>query len=89
VRKNNRSLGVIDNLKHKGNLMTIYSAGLRISELVNLKIKNIDSQNEWQIRIQAKGKKDQNIPCFQKDFMMLRDYIPKRKTTRISSEGTR
>jgi len=38
--------------------MTIYSAGLRIREAINLKISNIDSKR-MQIRIeQSKGKKD-------------------------------
>ncbi len=36
-------LNATENLKHKAILMTIYSAGLRISEAVNLKIKDIDS----------------------------------------------
>ena len=47
----------IQNIKHKAIIMTIYSAGLRISECVHLKIKDIDS-NRMQIRVeQAKGKK--------------------------------
>lgn len=51
-------LNATENLKHKAVLMTIYSAGLRISELVNLRLKDIDSQR-MQIRVeQAKGKKD-------------------------------
>jgi integrase/recombinase XerD len=37
-------LNATENLKHKAILMTIYSAGLRISEAINLKIKDIDSQ---------------------------------------------
>lgn len=50
-------LNAVGNLKHKAILMTIYSAGLRISEAVNLKIKDIDSQR-MQIRVaQSKGKK--------------------------------
>jgi len=45
----------IDNIKHKAILMTIYSAGLRISEVINLKIKDIDSKR-MQIRVeQGKG----------------------------------
>lgn len=47
-----------ENLKHRTILMTIYSAGLRISELINLKIAHIDS-HRMQIRVvQSKGKKD-------------------------------
>ncbi|MCI1779241.1 MAG: tyrosine-type recombinase/integrase [Bacteroidales bacterium] len=51
-------INVTINLKHKAILMTIYSGGLRISEAVNLKIKDIDSKR-MQIRIeQGKGRKD-------------------------------
>ena len=47
-----------ENLKHKTILSICYSGGLRIGELVNLKIKDIDS-TRMQIRIeQSKGKKD-------------------------------
>jgi integrase len=34
----------VDNLKHKCILMTLYSGGLRLSEVVNLKISDIDSK---------------------------------------------
>jgi integrase/recombinase XerD len=48
----------VENIKHRAILSTIYSGGLRISELINLKIKDIDSER-MQIRVeQAKGKKD-------------------------------
>ena len=51
-------LSSTENIKHKSILMTIYSAGLRLSEATHLKISNIDSQR-MQIRIeQGKGKKD-------------------------------
>jgi integrase/recombinase XerD len=63
------------NLKHKAILMTIYSAGLRIGELVNLKIKDIDSKR-MQIRVeQGKGKKDRYTLLSQKTLEILRLYI--------------
>ncbi len=47
-----------DNIKHKAILMLAYSAGLRISELINVRINDIDSKR-MQIRVeQAKGKKE-------------------------------
>lgn len=64
-----------ENLKHKAILMTIYSAGLRLGELVNLKIKDIDSKR-MQIRIeQGKGNKDRYTILSQKTLEILRLYI--------------
>lgn len=68
-------LDVTENLKHKAILMTIYSAGLRISEVINLKIKDIDSQR-MQIRVeQGKGKKDRYTLLGKKTLEVLRKYF--------------
>lgn len=49
------------NIKHRTLLMVIYSAGLRVSEAVNLRIKDIDSQrNTLHIRC-GKGGKDRYV----------------------------
>lgn len=63
------------NIKHKAILMTIYSSGLRISEAINLKIKDIDSKR-MQIRIdQAKGKRDRYTLLSEKAVQILRTYF--------------
>lgn len=63
------------NLKHKTILMTIYSAGLRVSEAINLKIEDIDSQR-MQIRVeQSKGKKDRYTLLSVKTLDILRKYF--------------
>ena len=68
-------LKVIDNLKHRAIIMTIYSGGLRISELINLKVKDIDS-SRMQIRIeQGKGKKDRYTLLSKKTLLTLRLYF--------------
>ena len=68
-------LKVCSNLKHKAILMVIYSAGLRISECINLKICDIDS-NRMQIRIeQSKGKKDRYTLLANKTLQLLRTYF--------------
>ncbi|WP_243345527.1 tyrosine-type recombinase/integrase [Parabacteroides sp. FAFU027] len=68
-------LNATENLKHKAILMTIYSAGLRISEAIDLKIKDIDSQR-MQIRVeQGKGKKDRYTLLGYKTLEILRKYF--------------
>ena len=48
-------------LKHKAILFTAYSAGLRVSEVVNLQWKHIDRQRGQILIQQAKGKKDRYV----------------------------
>ena len=80
-------INATDNLKHKAVLMTIYSGGLRISELINLKIKDIDS-NRMQIRIeQAKGKKDRYTLLGQKTLEVLRSYVKQYQPREWLFEG--
>jgi site-specific recombinase XerD len=67
-------LNATTNLKHKAILTTVYSAGLRISEVINLTIKDIDSKN-MQIRVRkAKGKKDRYTLLSQNNLSLLRKY---------------
>jgi len=62
------------NLKHRVVLMTIYSAGLRISEVVHLKVSDIDSQR-MTIRVQqGKGQKDRYTLLSQRTLEVLRAY---------------
>lgn len=67
-------LDSIKNLKHKCILTTIYSAGLRRSELINLKISDIDSRRGL-IKINgSKGKKDRYTLLSPKLIELLRIY---------------
>ena len=62
------------NIKHRVILMTAYSAGLRASEIANLKIEDINSAR-MQIRVnQGKGKKDRNTLLSKKLVEELRVY---------------
>ncbi len=65
----------LKNIKHKAMLFTAYSAGLRVSEVVNLKLKDIDS-DRMQIFIEkAKGKKDRYVGLSPVLLDILRSYI--------------
>ncbi len=80
-------LSKIENLKHKTIIMLIYSAGLRISEAINIKIKDIDS-SRMQIRVQqAKGKKDRYTVLSTKLLNFLRLYYPQYKPREWLFEG--
>jgi site-specific recombinase XerD len=63
------------NLKHRAIIETIFFHGLRRSELINLKITNIDSENMILIVKQSKGLKDRNIPLSTDCLETLRDYF--------------
>jgi site-specific recombinase XerD len=65
----------LTNLKHKAILFTAYSAGLRVSETVNLKLQDIDS-DRMQIKIRSgKGKKDRYVGLSPVLLDILRSYI--------------
>jgi site-specific recombinase XerD len=69
-----RMLDVTRNLKHKAILCLTYSAGLRLSEVLNLRIGDIDS-NRMQILIRSgKGKKTRYSLLGQRTLDLLRDY---------------
>ena len=67
-------LSVCENIKHKSILMLIYSAGLRRSESINLKITDIDSER-MVINIRGgKGKKDRISLLSDHMLVLLRNY---------------
>jgi len=67
-------LEVIKNIKHRTMLSLIYACGLRRSELINLEIKDIDSQRGFLTIRQSKGNKDRMIPISDQIVDMLREY---------------
>ena len=61
-------------LFHRAMLMTLYSAGLRRSELCRLKVADIDSQR-MMLRVErGKGGVDREVPLSQKLLETLREY---------------
>lgn len=69
-----KSIDKIQNIKHKAILSLAYSVGLRRSDILNLRISDIDSKN-MQIKInQGKGNKDAYLPLSQNCLAILRKY---------------
>lgn len=63
-----------ENVKHRTMLMLAYSAGLRVSEIVALKIHDIDSDRMCINIRRAKGKKDRIVPLSTVLLDQLRSY---------------
>lgn len=64
----------IENIKHKCMISLIYSAGLRRSELLNMKIEDIHRQRMQITIISSKNKKDRIVPLSEYVLEMLRLY---------------
>jgi site-specific recombinase XerD len=77
----------IKNLKHRTMIMAGYSAGLRVSEIVNLKVKDIDSKRMMIHIHAAKGKKDRLVPLSKKLLETLREYYTTYKPKDFLFEG--
>ena len=63
-----------ENLKHKMLLRTCYGCGLRVSEVVALRVKDIDGERRLLRVEQGKGRKDRLIPLSDTLLTQLRDY---------------
>lgn len=66
-----------DNLKHRAILFIVYSAGLRVGEVVRLKITDIDSDRMLIRIVQGKGRKDRYIILSEVALEALRIYVRK------------
>jgi integrase/recombinase XerD len=65
----------ISSLKHKALIMVGYAGGLRVSEIINLKITDIDSSRMVIYIHKAKGKKDRMVPLSENLLLVLRAYF--------------
>lgn len=77
----------VKNIKHKTVLSLIYSAGLRISEAVNLKIEDIDSKRNLIMIRGSKGKKDRTTLLSQSILPLLREYYKQYRPNIYLFEG--
>jgi integrase/recombinase XerD len=82
----------LENKKHKAMLFTAYSAGLRVSEMVNVKISAIDSGRMQFLVARAKGKMDRYVNLSPILLDILRQYVvsykPRPRLYLFESEQT-
>ena len=80
-------LNAKENIKHKTMLMTGYAAGLRISEIVKLKPRDIDSERMVIYIRSGKGKKDRQVSLSMVLLKQLRIYYKQFKPKEYLFEG--
>lgn len=75
------------NIKHKTALSLVYGLGLRRSELLNLRIVDIDSKRMMVYILNAKGNRDRTLPLPERLLGLLRKYYKQYKPTYYIIEG--
>jgi site-specific recombinase XerD len=78
---------VCQNKKHKAIIALLYGAGLRVSEVVNLKVTHVDSECMLIYVIGGKGKKDRAVMLDQKLLYILEDYFEAYEPTEYLFKG--
>jgi integrase/recombinase XerD len=56
-------------------IMTFLQTGIRLSELANLELEDVDFDNKVLTVRQGKGKKDRHIPLVDEEIRALRNYL--------------
>ncbi|MCE7057986.1 site-specific integrase [Algoriphagus sp. AGSA1] len=77
------------NVKHRTMLSLIYACGLRRSELLNLKLEDVDSKRGMLRINKGKGAKDRMVPISDKIIEMLRAYYLIEKPESYLFEGSK
>lgn len=70
-----RMITATGNLKHKAILVTMYSCGLRLSELLDLKLTDVHSDRALVAVRGGKGRRDRNTLLSDNTLLLLRKYF--------------
>ncbi|MEJ8801918.1 tyrosine-type recombinase/integrase [Pontibacter sp. H249] len=82
-----RILEATDNLKHRCMLQLLYAGGLRIGEVINLRLSDVKSDRNLLLIRGGKGKKDRTTVLSQKLLENLRMYYKEYKPKEWLFEG--
>ena len=74
-------------IRNKAIIEVMYSCGLRVSELINLKLSNW-YEKEGFIKVEGKGKKERLVPIGSIGNKLLNDYINQSRSQQKIKEGS-
>jgi site-specific recombinase XerD len=80
-------ISVIDNLKHRTMILLIYSAGLRVSELINMHVEDILIDRKMVFIRRAKGRKDRYTTLAEAAIKSISEYMIRYKPQGYLFEG--
>lgn len=82
-----RIISVTTNLKHRAIITLLYSCGLRISELINLRLKDFHLERKQLIVKSGKGRKDRYVSLAESFIPLLKNYYYSYKPKEFFVEG--
>lgn len=91
VAEIDRIISVLDLSKPEGQrnkaiIETLYSCGLRVSELVNLRLTDIHADEEY-VLVTGKGNKQRLVPIGRKALKEITNYMPDRNSLPVVIDG--
>jgi len=75
-----------EGLRNKAILETLYSCGLRVSELVDLKISNLHFEQEF-LRIAGKGERERLVPISKRAIEDIKKYLVNSRKKLVIEKG--
>ena len=81
-------LSSVNNIKHRLILMLMYSAGMRVGEVVKLRVEDVDVKRKL-IRIKGKGRKDRYTILSEVALETFKEYVEKYKPEKWLFPGQR
>ncbi|PSG87386.1 integrase [Aurantibacter aestuarii] len=80
-------IAVTTNLKHRAIIALIYSCGLRISEIINLKLEDLFIDRRQIVVKDGKGRKDRYVTLAESFLPLLRNYLTSYNPKKYFIEG--
>jgi len=74
-------------LRDRAMLETLYASGLRVSELVSLKLSQV-SQDMGVVRVMGKGSKERLVPLGEESLDWIRRYLKEARTEMLRSRAS-